>query len=151
MYAAYHFIVKNHSYLCPRKFTLRVDNQALSWLKTYSIDQALIGRWIMALEKYHFYVEYRPRTELRNANGLSKRTNDYRWREHQLEKLPPVAERWNFLSQDEYERLLTAPWFDIQGRIIPIHPELPPHLQNLQPTSPNLVQCVVRRAQRAKQ
>ena len=21
MYAAYHFIVKNHSYLCPRKFT----------------------------------------------------------------------------------------------------------------------------------
>ena len=33
MYAAYHFIVKNHSYLCPRTFTLRVDNQALSWLK----------------------------------------------------------------------------------------------------------------------
>ena len=29
MHAAYHFIVKNHSYLCPRKFTLRVDNQAL--------------------------------------------------------------------------------------------------------------------------
>ena len=54
MYAAYHFIVKNHSYLCPRKFTLRVDTQALSWLKTYSTDQALIGRWIMALEKYHF-------------------------------------------------------------------------------------------------
>ena len=57
MYAAYHFIVKNHSYLCPRKITLRVENQALSWLKTYSIDsidQALIGRWIMALKKYHF-------------------------------------------------------------------------------------------------
>ena len=29
MYAAYHFIVTNHSYFCPRKFTLRVDNQAL--------------------------------------------------------------------------------------------------------------------------
>ena len=40
MYAAYYFIVRNHSYLCSRKFTLRVDNQALSWLKTYSIDQA---------------------------------------------------------------------------------------------------------------
>ena len=42
----------------PRKFTLRVDNQALSWLKTYSTDQDLIGRWIMALEKYHFRVEH---------------------------------------------------------------------------------------------
>ena len=41
MYTAYYFIVKNHSYLCPRKITLRVDNQALSWLKTYSTDQAL--------------------------------------------------------------------------------------------------------------
>ena len=52
-YAAYHFIVKNHSYLCPRNFTMRVDNQALSWLKT-------IGRWIMTLEKYNFRVEHRP-------------------------------------------------------------------------------------------
>ena len=78
MYAAYHFMVKNHSYLFPRKFTLRVDNQALSsWLKTYSTDQALIGRWIMALEKYHFRVEHRPPTQHRNADGLSKRINDY--------------------------------------------------------------------------
>ena len=68
LYAAYHFIVKNHSYLCPRKFTLGVDNQALSWLKTYSTDQALIGRWIMTLEKYHFRVEHRPRTQHRNSD-----------------------------------------------------------------------------------
>ena len=60
MYAAYYFILKNHSYLSPRKFTLRVDNQALSWLKTYSTDQAIIGRWIMALEKYHFSIQHRP-------------------------------------------------------------------------------------------
>ena len=44
LYATYLFIIKNHSYLSPRKFTLRVDNQAFSWLKTYSTDQALIGR-----------------------------------------------------------------------------------------------------------
>ena len=56
IYAAYYFILKNPSNLCARKFILRVNNQALSWLKTYSTDQALIGRWIMALEKYHFTV-----------------------------------------------------------------------------------------------
>ena len=104
MFAAYYFIVKNHSYLCPRKFTLRVDIQALSWLKTYSTDQALIGRWIMTLDKYHFRVEHRPRTQHRNADGLSKRTNEYRWREKQLAQLPAAGERWNFLSADEFDK-----------------------------------------------
>ena len=119
MYAACYFILKNHSYLCSRKFILRVDNQALSWLKTYSTDQALIGRWVMALEKYHFKVEHRPRTQHRNADGLSKRTNDYRWREKQLEKLPAVTDKWNFLSQEEFDQLPVAPWFDLHGRVIP--------------------------------
>ena len=71
MYAAYHFIVKNRRYLGARKFTLILKNQALSWLKTYSTDQDLIGCWIMALEKYHFRVEHRPRTQHLNADGLS--------------------------------------------------------------------------------
>ena len=98
----------------------------------------------MALEKNHFCVEHRPRRQHDNADGLSKRTNDCRWRERQLEKLPSVAERWTFLSQDEYERLPTAPWFDQQGRVIPNHPELPIHLKNLQPNPPDLVQSVIR-------
>ena len=79
---------------------------------------------------------------------MSKRTNDYPWREQQFERLPPVAERWNFLSQEDYDQLPTAPWFDLQGRIIPNHPELPEHLKNLQPTPPDIVQRVIRRAQR---
>ena len=86
----------------------------------------------------------------RNADGLSKRTNDCRWGERQLEKLPPVAERWNFLSQDEYERLSTAPWFHQQGRVIPNHPEFSILLKNLQPNPPDLVQRVIRRSKRAK-
>ena len=130
MFAAYYFIVKYHSYLCPRKFTLRVDNQALSWLKTYSTDQALIGRWIMTLEKYHFRVEHRPRTQHRNADGLSKRTNEYRCREKQLAQLPAAGQRWNFVSAEEFDKLPVAPWFDLQGRVIPNHPELRKHLQN---------------------
>ena len=63
MFAAYHFIIQNHSCLCPQKFTLWVDNQALSCLKNYSTDQARIGCWIMALDKYHFRVEHRPWTQ----------------------------------------------------------------------------------------
>ena len=149
MFAAYYFILKNHSYLCPRKFTLRVDNQALSLLKTYSTDQALIGRWIMTLDKYHFRVEHRPRSQHRNADGLSKRTNDYRCREKQLAQLPAAGERWIFLSAEEFDNLPVAPWFDLQGRIIPNHPDLPAHLQNLEPKAPDQALRVLRRVQRA--
>ena len=147
MYAAYHFIVKNYSYHCPQKFTLWVDNQALSWLKTYFSDQALVGRGIMTLDKYHFQVELHPRTQHRNPDGLSKRTNEYRWRENQLAQLPPTGERWNFLSPDEFDKLPFAPWFDVQGRVIPNHPELPEHLQNMERAAPNPVRRVFRPTQ----
>ena len=148
MYAAYCFILKNHGYFCARKFTLRADNQARSWLKTYFADQAIVGRWIMALEKYHFTIEHRPRTQHRNANGLSNRTNDYQWREKQLEKLPPVADKWNFLSQEEFDQLPVAPWFDLHGRVIPNHPLLSAHLRNIEPDPENAVCRVARRRKR---
>ena len=61
-----------------------VDNQALSWLKTYSMDQAMIGRWIARRDQYLFKTIHRPRTQHRNVDGLSKRTYDYINREQSL-------------------------------------------------------------------
>ena len=77
MYAMFYFIKQIHSYIAGREFTLRLDTQALSWLKTYSMDEAMIGRWIVRLDQYHFRTLHRPRTQHSNADGLSKRTNDY--------------------------------------------------------------------------
>ena len=102
MYAVFYFIEKFHSYLAGREFTLRVDNQALSWLKTYSMDQAMIGRWIARLDQYHFKTIHRPRTQHRNADGLSKRTNDYVHREKIVEALPEVSKGFSFMSQKDY-------------------------------------------------
>ena len=96
----------------------------------------------------HFIVEHRPRTQHRNADGLSKRTNDYRWREKQLEKLPAVTDKWNFLSQEEFDQLPVAPWFDLHGRVIPNHPQLPAHLRNTKPDPTNAVCRVARRRKR---
>ena len=44
----------------------------------------------------------------------------------------------------------TAPRFDVHGRVIPNHPDLPSHLRHVQPTTPKLVQRVIRRLQRTK-
>ena len=126
MYAVFYFIEKFHSYLAGRDFTLRVDNQALSWLKTYSMDQAMIGRWIARLDQYHFKTIHRPRTQHRNADGLSKRTNDYVHREKIVEALPEVSKGFSFMSQKDYEELPTVPYIDKHGKFIPNHPELPP-------------------------
>ena len=126
MYAVFYFVEKFHSYLAAQDFTLRVDNQALSWLKTYSMDQAKIGCWIARLDQYHFKTIRRPRTQHRNVDGLSKRTNDYIHREQILEKLPEVSKGFNFMSEKDYDDFPTIPYFDKHGRLIPDHPDLPP-------------------------
>ena len=133
MYAVFYFVEKFHSYLAGREYTLRVDNQALSWLKTYSMDQAMIGRWIARLDQYHFKTVHRPRTQHRNVDGLSKRTNDYIHCEQILEKLPEVSEGFNFMSEKDYNDLPTVPYFNKHGRIIPDHPDLPPEARARQP------------------
>ena len=129
MYAVFYFIEKFHSYLAGREFTLRVDNQALSWLKTYSMDQAMIGRWIARLDQYHFKVIHRPRTQHRNADGLSKRTNDYVHREKLIQEMPKVKEGFSFMTQQEFEALPLVPYINKQGHPIPEHPEFPPELK----------------------
>ena len=45
MFAVVTFAEKYRAYLGSAPFKLRVDNTALSWLKTYSMDQSYIGRW----------------------------------------------------------------------------------------------------------
>ena len=124
MYAVFYFVENIHSELAGREFTLRVDNQALSWLKTYSMDQTMIGRWIARLDQYHFKTIHRPRTQHRNVDRLSKRTNDYILRERILETLPEVSEGFNFMSQNDYDNLPTITYFD--KHLIPNHPEIPP-------------------------
>ena len=125
MFAAFYFIEKFHSYLAARKFILRVDNQALSWLKTYSMDMAMIGRWISRLDQYDFEVEHRVRTKHHNADGLSKRTNAYVKREKILEANPERAPGFSFMSQEAYDALPVTPWLNKQAQPILNHPDLP--------------------------
>ena len=67
MIAVITFVEKNRVYLASAPFRLRVDNCALAWLKTYSMDQSYIGRWIVRLEGYHMIIEHRTRDKHQNA------------------------------------------------------------------------------------
>ena len=105
----------------------------------------MIGRWISRLDQYHFKTIHRPRTQHRNVDGLSKRTNDYINREQILEKLPEVSEGFNSMSQKDYEELPTIPYIDKRGHLIPNHPELP-----RKPEPDYLYRIFFRRSKRTK-
>ena len=74
MFAVITFVEKYRAYLGSAPFKLRVDNRALAWLKTYSMDQSYIGRWIVGLDGYHMIIEHRTRDKHQNADSLSKKT-----------------------------------------------------------------------------
>ena len=77
LFAVVTFVEKYRAYLRSAPFKLRVDNRALSWLKTYSMDQSYIGRWIVRLDGYHMIIEQRMRDKHQNADSLSEKTEFY--------------------------------------------------------------------------
>ena len=125
MFAVVTFVEKNRAYLGSAPFKLRVDNRALSWLKTYSMDQSYIGRWIVRLDGYHVIIEHRMRDKHQNAYSLSKKTEFYERLEQKKANQAEIKEGFSFLDEETYEALPLTRWLDKSGHPIPGHPELP--------------------------
>ena len=79
MFAVVTFVEKYRAYLCSEPFKLQVDKKALSWLKTYSMDQSYIRRWIVRLYGYNMVIEHRIKDKHQKADSLSKKTEFYEW------------------------------------------------------------------------
>ena len=77
MFAVVTFVEKYCAYLGSAPFKLHVDNKALSWFETFSMDQSYIGRWIVRFDGYHMIIEHRMRDKHHNADNLSKKTEFY--------------------------------------------------------------------------
>ena len=119
------FVEKYHAYLGSAPFKLRVDNRALSWLKTYSMDQSYIGRWIVRLDGYHLIIEHRMRDKHQNADSLSKKTEFYERLEQKQVNQAEIKEGFSFLDKETYEALPLTRCLDKSGHPILGHPELP--------------------------
>ena len=119
MFAVVTFVEKYRAYLGSAPFKLRVDNRALSWLKTYSMDQSYIGRWIVRLDGYHMIIEHRMR------DNLSKKTEFYERLEQKQANQAEIKEGFSFLDKKTYEALPLTRWLDKSGHPIPGQPELP--------------------------
>ena len=125
MFALVTFVEKYRAYLGGEPFKLRVDNRALSWLKTYSMDQSNIGRWIVRLDGYNMIIEHRTRDKHQNADSLSKKTEFYERQEQREANRPEIKEGFSFMDKETYDILPLTRWLDKSGKPIQDHPELP--------------------------
>ena len=125
MFAVVTFVEKYRTYLGSAPLKLRVDNRALSWLKTYSIDQSYIGSWIVKSDGYHMIIEHRMLYKHQNADNLSKKTEFYERLEQKQAYQAENKEVFSFLDKGTYEALPLTRWLDKSGHPITGHPELP--------------------------
>ena len=82
-----------------------MDNRALSWLKTYSMDQSYIDRWIVSLDDYHMIIEHRMLDRHQNADNLSRKTDFYERMEQKQANQAKIYEGFSFLDKETYEAL----------------------------------------------
>ena len=101
--AAIHFIKTWRYYLMRRPFVLRVDHQAMRWLRSMDPPTGLVGRWIETLSSYDFRIEFRKGKSHGNADSLSR-----------CEHARPPTEEEEKASQEEALHAIRGP------RIAPI-------------------------------
>ena len=125
MFAVIAFVEKHRAYLGSASFKLRVDNRALAWLKTYSMDQSYFGRWIVRLDGYHVIIQHRTRDKHQIDDSLSIKTEFYERLEEKQANQAEIKDGFSFLDKDTYDKLPLTRWLDKSGHPIPGHLELP--------------------------
>ena len=125
MFAAVTFVENYRAYLGSEPFKLRVDNRALSWLKTYSMDQSYIGGRIVRLDSYDMIIELRTRNNYQNADSFSKKTEFYERQEQREADRPEIKDGFSFLDKETYDSFSLTRWIDKSGKPVGDHPELP--------------------------
>ena len=125
MFAVITFVENYRAYLGSALFKLRVDNRALAWLKTNSMDQGYVGRWIVRLDGHHMIIEHRIHDKQQNADSLSEKTDFYEGLEEKQANQAQIKYGFSFLDKNTYDKLPLTRWLDKSGHPIPGHPEAP--------------------------
>ena len=94
-------------------------------MKTYSMDQSYIGRWIVRLDGYNMIIEHRTRDKHHNADSLSQKTEFYERQEQREVDRPEIKDGFSFMDKETYDSLLLTRWLDKSGKPTEDQPELP--------------------------
>jgi hypothetical protein len=72
LFAIIYFLRHWRFYLQYRKFKLRTDHRALTWIRTMEAPTGMVSRWLDTLANFEFEILYRKGTSHGNADGLSR-------------------------------------------------------------------------------
>ena len=70
--AVVYFIKHYRHYLVGKKFLLRTDHGALTWLFKFKEPEGQVARWIESLSSFQFEIQHRPGKLHGNSDGLSR-------------------------------------------------------------------------------
>ena len=59
-------------YLYGKKFLVRTDHSALTYLHKFSDDNSRLMRWSLRLAEFDFDIEHRPGANIRHVDALSR-------------------------------------------------------------------------------
>ena len=59
-------------YLLGKEFTIQTDHRALQWLTRFKDNNSRLMRWSLAMQPFHFQVQYRKGNDNANADALSR-------------------------------------------------------------------------------
>ena len=71
--AIVHFLKYFKQYLLGRKFKIRTDHAALTWLRKTPDPIGQQARWLEQMEEFDFTIEHRAGTSHGNADAMSRR------------------------------------------------------------------------------
>ena len=70
--AIIYFLQQFRHYLLGRRFKIRTDHKALTWLKSFREPEGQMARWQLQLAEYDFSIEHREGRKHSNADALSR-------------------------------------------------------------------------------
>ena len=71
--AVVHFVTQFKHYLMGRKFTVRTDHGALTWLFNFKEPEGQLARWLELLSPFNIQIVHRAGLLHSNCDGLSRR------------------------------------------------------------------------------
>ena len=66
------YVKQFRHFLTGAKFEVRTDHCGLTWLKQFKEPEGQLARWIGTLGNFNYEVKYRPGSQHRNADALSR-------------------------------------------------------------------------------
>ncbi|MCG8047973.1 MAG: retroviral-like aspartic protease family protein, partial [Candidatus Thiodiazotropha taylori] len=88
--AVRYFIEYYRQYLLGRKFTVRTDHKALSFLFSFKEPRGRLARYLEILSAYDFVIEYRRAGGHANADGMSRCVSPWNCQCNEVDMLEPL-------------------------------------------------------------